>query len=261
MSSMPMVRRGLLLSFMLIAGRAGAQVPEIPSSAQTVFQSAVAIPAANEPAERFIHSPGWYGSGGILVAPPILFMAGAHGSSSTTSVFSPLPSPWATIGYRRANDVAWQVSFLLVPIHHGNASGRNPLYEYSTTGLNMDRISTNRSPWPDIDMRWQVGLRIVGVGIDGIPIPFALGPHVGLRLERPLTAQGLFLHGWSDIGVLPSLLSGIPLVDLRGEVGLTWRPARWPGVSLSLGLFNEAAGLMGVGFMTPGIVGHLSWHY
>jgi hypothetical protein len=109
-------------------------------------------------------------------------------------------------------------------------------------------------------MRWQIGLRIVGIGIDGIPLPLALGPHVGLRFEWPLS-PGLSLFAWPDVGVLPSLFEGIPLVDLRGELGLIWRPARVPGLSLSFSAFNEAAGFGFAGFMTPGLKARLAWNF
>src|SRR5439155_27216853 len=155
------------------------------------------------------------------------------GEAWKAHAFLPIPSPWAAIGYRAANDVSWQMSYLLVPLV--NPDARN--FVLSTVGLDIDRISTNRSPWADFDLRWQCGLRIVGFGVNGVPIPLALGPHVGLRFERALRASGLSLHAWSDVGVLPSIMRGFPLVDLRDEVGLTWRPARFPGLCLSLGFF------------------------
>jgi hypothetical protein len=208
--------------------------------------------------DRLLHSSGWYAAAGVLVAPPIL--ADTSGNRFGSGVFAPLPSPWATIGYRRTNDVAWQTSFLLVPLFDSTGTVFGRPYAISTVGLDVDRISTDHSPWSQIDLRWQLGLRIVGIGLYGIPLPFALGPHAGLRIEWPL-AHGLSIQGWSDVGVLPSLFYGIPLVDLRGELGLAWRPPRLPGLSLGLSGFNEAAGFAGGFLMTPGIKARFAWNY
>ena len=213
-----------------------------------------------EPEEQWVHRSGWYGDAGVLVAPPILFAAGGRGESWNSGVLPPVPSPFATIGFRRANDVAWQASFMLVPLIDSHSSLFNQPVFLSTTGLDIDRISTNRSPWTSVDLRWDVGLRVVGIGVDGIPIPVAMGPHAGLRFEYPL-AGGLFLNGWADVGVLPSFFEGIPLVDLRNELGLTWRPQHRPGLAVSISLFNEAVGIGSGGFMTPGIKARLAWNF
>ena len=258
-----MISRPVLLAsitLFLFATISLAQIPETvqqqSSPAEAFLQPTVDL-NAEESGERLIHHPGWYAAGGVLVAPPILFVS-SHDSG--TVVLAPLPSPWATIGFRRDNDVAWQTSFLLVPLYDANGSIFGRPYGISTVGLDVDRISTDHSPWPAIDLRWQIGLRIVGIGIDGIPLPFGIGPHIGFRLEWPLSPS-LFVDAWSDVGVLPSLLNGIPLVDLRGELGLTWRPLRLPGLSLSLAAFDEAAGFGIDGLMTPGIKARIGWNY
>jgi hypothetical protein len=238
----------------LPVGAAVAQVPETPSPAQTLLQQ----PSVEMPADEglTIRHPGWYAAGGVLVAPPMLFDAT---DSKPFSTLAPIPAPWATLGFRRANDVSWQTSFLLVPLHAPhNSFFENPML--STVGLDVDRISTNRSANPEWDLRWQVGLRIVGVGVDYMPLPLAIGPHVGLRWEHPLQG-GLSVYGWGDVGVLPSLFEGIPLVDLRGELGFTWRPVKRPGLSFSVAAFNECAGIVVAGFMTPGIKFRLAWNF
>src|SRR5262249_30873104 len=106
--------------------------------------------ATDEPAGRLMARPRWYAVAGILVAPPILFDNVLGGGAS---VLPPIPAPWATVGYRRANDVSWQASFLLVPLYQPG----DRLF-FSTVGLDFDRISTDHSPWPGFDLRWQVGL-------------------------------------------------------------------------------------------------------
>jgi len=124
-----------------------AQASEIAqqssSPAEALLQPTV---DSNEaaPAERLIHHPGWYAAGGVLVAPPILFAGSSHDFG--TVVLAPLPSPWATIGFRRNNDVAWQTSFLLVPLYDANGSIFGRPYAISTVGLDVDRISTDHSP-------------------------------------------------------------------------------------------------------------------
>src|SRR5207244_7960064 len=125
----------------------------------------------------------------------------------------PLPSPWPTVGFHRANDVSWQTSFLLVPILNSDDwLFRNGLP--STIGLDIDRISTNRSSNPAFDVRWQLGLRVIGVGWNFIPIPVAMGPHAGIRWEHPVR-EGLSTYGWGDVGLLPNFGNGLPLGDLR----------------------------------------------
>jgi hypothetical protein len=237
----------------LQAGGAIAQVPETASPAQTLLQP----PAIEVPAEgTMIRRPGFYAAGGVLVAPPMFFDALNDKAFAT---FPPIPAPWATVGIRRENDVSWQTSFLLVPLHDSHDSLFNQSL-LSTVGLDIDRISTNRLANSEWDLRWQVGLRIVGVGFDWIPLPLAIGPHAGLRWEHPLQG-GLSAYGWGDAGVLPSLYKGVPLADFRGELGLTWRPAALPGLSLSVAGFNEFAGVFVAGFMTPGIKVRLAWNF
>src|SRR5262245_51961257 len=163
-----------------MCGIAVAQLPEVaPSPAERLFQPPQIIPAEADATEP-VHSRRWYAAGGVLVAPPIFYDSAKRGN---TAVLPPLPSPWATVGFHRDNDVSWQSSFLLVPVYvpHAVAFG-SPLI-LTTAGIDIDRISTNRSERPNLDCRWQAGLRVVGVGINGIPLPLAIGPHVGLRLE------------------------------------------------------------------------------
>ncbi len=245
------------VSFFFV-GMLHGQQPE--SAAESVLRQPPVVSIA-ESGEQLIHRSGFYGSAGVLIAPPIVFEAGAKGQSWDTAALPPIPAPWVTLGFRRDNDVSWQMSFLLVPLIDSRSSILSQPFYLSTTGFDIDRISTNRSPWEEFDLRWQVGLRIVGVGVNGIPIPFALGPHSGLRVERPLRGN-LFLQTWADVGVLPSLFNGTPLVDLRGEIGLLWRSPRRPGLSASVGLFNEVVGFgFAGGFMTPGIKTMLSWNF
>ena len=259
-----MAGRSILFSLflqVLFAAGSSAQIPET-ASPLTAAPDTLLPPSSDwnldQPAERLIHHPGWYAVGGVLVAPPIIF--GGTSLSIHGAVLAPLPSPWATLGLRRDNDVAWQTSFLLVPLYDANGFVFGHPYAVSTVGLDVDRISTNHSASPGVDVRWQTGLRIVGIGIDGVPLPFALGPHVGLKFEWPVSAA-LSLFAWPDVGVLPSLFAGIPLVDLRSELGLTWRPERIPGLSLSLSAFNEAAGFSFAGLMTPGVKARFAWNY
>lgn len=233
---------------------AGAQEPQ-SSSEQLLLQPAT-VPLL-ETSERVIRRQGFYGSAGILVAPPILYEWGDGNSNSGVAVLPPLPAPWVTIGYRRANDVSWQTSFLLVPLYIRDFG---PDAALSTTGFDIDRISRNRSPWEGVDLRWQVGLRIIGIGVYGIPIPLALGPHVGLRWERPIS-ETLSINGWGDVGLLPSRFNGFPLVDLRSELGFTWRPAQRPGFSLTVAAFQETVGFGPFAFMTPGITTRVNWNY
>ncbi|HLW65934.1 MAG TPA: hypothetical protein VKS79_11555 [Gemmataceae bacterium] len=252
-----------LFAFALFTTRAIAQIPETASPLAAPAE--VLLPPSpdwnlDQPSERLIHQPGWYAAGGVLVAPPILFAGSSSLFNFQSAVLPPLPSPWATIGFRRDNDVSWQTSFLLVPLYDANGTIFGRPYGVSTVGLDVDRISTNHSAWPGLDMRWQIGLRIVGIGVDAVPIPFALGPHVGLRFEWPLR-PGLSLFAWPDVGVLPSLFLGIPIVDLRGEVGFSWRPLQVPGLSLSASAFNEAAGFGIAGLLTPGVKARLAWNY
>ena len=261
---MHIAARSILLAFLTLTFFASNGVAQLPESTSPLTNPPDALlpPSSawnlDQPAERVIHHPGWYAAGGVLVAPPIIF--GGTNVNIHGAVLAPLPSPWAILGFRRDNDVSWQTSFLLVPLYDANGFIFNHPYTLSTVGLDVDRISTDHSLWPGVDMRWQIGLRIVGIGIDGIPLPFALGPHVGLRFEWPLR-PGLSLFAWPDVGLLPSLFEGIPLVDLRGELGLTWRPVSVPGLSLSLSAFNEAAGFSFAGFMTPGVKARLAWNY
>lgn len=247
----------LISSALAFAGAANGQSPD--SAGESVLRELPAVSGATAD-ERFVHRSGWYGDLGVLVAPPILYDAKSHGQSWNAGTLPPVPSPFGTVGFRRASDVSWQASFLLVPlIDPRHSVFDQPMY-LATTGLDIDRISTNRSPWANVDLRWDVGLRAVGIGINGIPIPVATGPHAGLRFERPLMG-GLFLNGWADVGVLPSFFNGIPLVDLRNELGLNWRSQRRPGFAASVSLFNEVAGVGVAGFMTPGIKARLAWNY
>lgn len=245
----------LIFTWAALNGALQAQSP-----AESVLQSPPVISVA-EAQEQAVHRSGWYGDAGVLIAPPILFSTSRYSSDWHAGALPPVPAPFATVGFRRASDVSWQASFLLVPlIDPRHSIFEQPVY-LGTTGLDIDRISTNRSPWENIDLRWDVGLRVVGIGVNGIPIPFAMGPHAGLKFEYPL-AGSLFLNGWADIGVLPSLFYGIPLIDLRNELGLTWRPQRRPGLGISVSLFNELAGTgVGGGFLTPGIKARFAWNY
>src|SRR5580765_742705 len=134
-------------------GAAVAQVPESASPAQTVLQQAptVELPAEECTAVR----PRWYAGVGTLVAPPILLNA-IDGERGLIAM-PPIPSAWGEFGFRRANDVRWQVSYLFVPMLD---SGDHLFGAFlSTHGLDVDRISTNRSDNPEFDLRWQVGLR------------------------------------------------------------------------------------------------------
>lgn len=248
------MRCGFLIPFVFIsfipAGHLWAQSP-----AESVLREAPTVSIA-EPTEQIVHRSGFYGSLGILVAPPILFDATDHGPKS--AVMLPIPSPWITLGFRRTNDVSWQASFLLVPLVFDAA--RNGSVFLSTIGLDIDRISTNRSPIDSLDLRWQVGLRTVGVGINGIPMPFAMGPHAGIRSERPIT-DNFFLQAWLDAGLLPNFENGRPLVDLRGEIGFVWRSQHRP-LTASISLFNEVVGVnLDGAFMTPGIKLGLGWNF
>ncbi len=201
--------------------------------------------------------PGWYAAGGVLVAAPIFFDSLGNGDSS---VLLPLPSPWAALGYRRANDVSWQASFLLVPLYQRNDFLFNQPYALSAVGWDLDRISTNRSSALGFDLRWQVGLRAVGVGLYGVPLPIGIGPHAGLRAERQV-GEGFSGYGWSDVGVLPTPANGVPILDFRAEVGFKWQSPSRPGLSFSVGAFNELAAVLGTGFMTPGIKFRLAWNF
>src|SRR5262245_64817297 len=87
----------------LQAGAAVAQVPETASPAQTLLQQ----PAVEIPQEATTRCPGLYAAGGVLIAPPMLLDA----TDGTFGVLAPIPAPWATVGFRRANDVSWQSSF------------------------------------------------------------------------------------------------------------------------------------------------------
>jgi hypothetical protein len=228
-----------------------AQVAEPASPAQIVLQQppAVELPA-EESAGNSTKRSGWYAAGGVLVAAPMFFDGSGGGGGAT--VLTPLPSPWAALGYRGASDVSWQTSFLLVPLYVRDDFLFNKPYALSAIGFDIDRISTNRSETPGLDLRWQVGLRTVGAGFWGIPLPLGIGPHVGLRAERQMDAN-FALYGWGDVGVLPTFASGMPLLDLRAEIGLKWRPAQRPNCSVMVGAFNEYAGVVNEGFMTPGI--------
>jgi len=245
---------GSFVALLLFTGTSFAQVPELPpSSAESILQqppNGTLLPIGSSIA----HLPGFYSSAGVLIAPPILIDFDKRGN---TMALAPIPSPWATIGVRRNSDISWQASFMLVPLF----TPRDP-FSLTTTGLDIDRISINRSHEPHLDLRWQVGLRIVGVGFKGVPFPVAIGPHAGMRFERPLLRAGLFLNGWADVGLLPSIFKGIPLTDFRGELGFTWQPQHRPGLSASLGAFTEAVGFgLGGIFVTPGIKTGLSWKY
>ena len=246
------------IALLLAVGVARAQPPAPPALDDSSAQApAVLLP---ESAERVVRPSSFYAACGILVAPPIIFDLTGGNNGFHTAVMAPIPSTWAAIGFRRPNDVSWQASFMLVPLSDPTGNAFQYPYALTTTGLDVDRISTNRSSQPDVDLRWQVGLRIVGIGVFGIPLPFALGPHAGLRYERPVAAN-FSMYAWGDVGVLPSLLYGIPLIDLRSELGLTWRPERRPGLSVSVGAFQETAGFVVLGYMTPGITTKIGWKY
>ncbi len=247
----------LISSALALAGIANGQSPESPGESVLRDLPTVSTTAADE---RFVHRSGWYGDAGVLVAPPMLYSAKSHGQSWNDGVLPPVPAPFGTLGFRRANDTSWQASLLVVPLVDPRQSVFDQPMYLATTGLDIDRISTNRSPWASVDLRWQVGLRTVGIGINGIPVPVAMGPHAGLRLEYPL-AGNLFLNGWADVGVLPSIFNGIPMLDLRNELGLTWRSQRHPGFATSVSLFNEVAGVVVAGFITPGIKARLVWNF
>src|SRR5262245_46190337 len=114
----------------LHAGAAVAQVTETPSPAQALLQQ----PAVEVPQDVTTRHPGLYAASGVLIAPPILFDA-TDGMFGATP---PIPAPWATVGFRRASDVSWQTSFLLVPI----GSFRDSLFRNGftgTIGLDFDR--------------------------------------------------------------------------------------------------------------------------
>jgi len=236
------------------AGAAVAQVPESPSPAQTLLQQPSVEMRADE--GPTIRRPGWYAAGGVLVAPPLLFDAV---DKPGIAALPPIPSPWTTLGFRTANDVSWQSSFLLVPLYDQSSWLFQDKF-LSTIGLDLDRISTNRSSNPELDRRWQVGLRVVGLGFDWIPLPLAMGPHVGMRWERPMQ-NGFSPYAWADLGLLANFENGFPLLDLRGELGFNWRPAAHPGLSISVALFNENVGFVVAGFMTPGIKVGLRWNF
>lgn len=225
-----------------------------PSSVVALLQPPTTEIPLEQPREQFIHRSGMYAAGGILISPPMLF--DYNNPRQIVTTFLPIPSSWGAVGFRRESDVSWQTSFLLVPL----ASMQGGL-ALVTTGLDTDRISTNRTPDRPYDLRWQAGVRMVGVGLSETWLPVGLGPHIGLRWEKPLP-NGLFLHCWGDVGILPSLFFGIPFVDLRSEVALKWRPVRFPGLSMSVGAFNEVVGFgVGGSLMTPGITARLGWNF
>ena len=93
-----------------------------------------------------------------------------------------------TVGVHRANDVIWQSSFLLVPLYTGFGGMLGEPYSLSTTGFDVDRLSTNRSVRPDWDVRWKVGLRTVGIGFYGIPYPVAMSGRLANRSPSGPTA-------------------------------------------------------------------------
>lgn len=199
-----------------------------------------------------------YAAGGILVAPPMLFQFWEP-NDTRFQVRPPIPGPWATFGIRRENDVCWQTSFLLVPLGR-ESFWLSPPRAVSSIGIDVDRLSADRHDDPAIDRRWQVGLRIVGIGFGLVPLPLALGPHAGLRWQRWLSEQ-LSTYGWADVALMPNIVNGIPMVGLRGEYGLNYQCRRWPGLSLAAGAFHEVVGFVIAGFMTPGLKFRLGWHY
>ncbi len=199
-----------------------------------------------------------YAAGGILVAPPMLFQF-TDPSDQRFQVRPPIPGPWATLGIRRGNDVSWQTSFLLVPLGR-ESFWLSPPRPVSSIGIDVDRISTDRHDDPMIDRRWQVGMRIVGIGFGLVPLPLALGPHAGLRWQRWLSDE-FSTYGWADVALMPNIVNGIPMVGLRGEWGLNYQCRRWPGLSVSAGAFHEVVGFVIAGFMTPGLKVRLGWHY
>lgn len=199
-----------------------------------------------------------YAAGGILVAPPMLFQFWEP-NDTRFHVRPPIPGPWATIGIHRENDVCWQTSFLLVPLGRESFWMSRPR-AVSSIGIDVDRLSADRHDDPEIDRRWQVGLRIVGIGFGLVPLPLALGPHAGIRWQRWLSDE-FSTYGWADIALMPNIVNGIPMVGLRGEYGLNYQCRRWPGLSLAAGAFHEVVGFVIAGFMTPGLKFRLGWHY
>src|SRR5262245_19194592 len=90
----------LVLLSLIPAGSLCGQSP-----AESVLREAPAVSIA-EPTEPCVRRGGFYSNFGILVAPPILFDATDHGIQS--ALMLPIPSPWITVGFRRASDVSWQ---------------------------------------------------------------------------------------------------------------------------------------------------------
>jgi hypothetical protein len=144
--------------------------------------------------------------------------------------------------------------------------------------VGLDYSSDETSLWPNWDMKWEVGVRVLWVYFDSradeLPQLAAAGstvfeqqesnwyagcgPHVGLELDRQICDTGLSfvlrVDGAIYLGRLQqrfSEASTVPLIgvtregvsqgvpDLAGFAGFRWQPSQWKGAEFYLGYQYE----------------------
>ncbi len=257
--------RGLAIILAIgVAGVAHAQSSEptpadastSTSPAETVLQMPVDSASETYTFMRSFRSGGAFATATMLAVRPAAALLTFEDSLQLHGGFlSWTAAAQGEIGYRCTSDVSWLAAVQVVPVA-GTAT---------LLGLDLDRLSTNRSSNPLVDRRWEVGLRMMAIAAFDDFVPLGIGPHAGVNWHRllgdPQFGVGRFtVDARADIGILFTR-AVVPYVDLRTEVGLTYRPAEYPRMSISAGAYNEGAWFYLAGAMTPGVYLRLAWNY
>jgi hypothetical protein len=192
--------------------------------------------------------------------------------------------PRAEAGYRLPSGFgAFSLSFRFLDTDgNGTAAGLDgPAALHSRLSLHeagLDYSNNETSLWPNWDMKWTVGLRLLYVFFDSqadeSPVAAAagstifeqresnwycgFGPHVGLELDRRIGCAGLSLvlrgEGSLYLGRLRQAFAETSTTGRNGDssipvsqavpaaaffAGFRWQPPQWPGTEFFLGYQYE----------------------